>query len=213
LFSIYSNSLGLALAKIVLLGLIYTGLTGFRDFTLIIATEDVKTLAVAEEQELWDIASILTIVIIILDGVFYFWILNSLNATTDYLRNMGQTTKLRRHLRLRCLMLTSMTIAAAWLIFTIVEKVLGGILRTDQKWFMDGVMQLNYLLILIGVAILWRPNSNAKDYAMQLQISTMGEDDENDLELSCVVPSAGDMDYGNDPDHPNGIRADSGQYT
>jgi hypothetical protein len=204
--------LGLALAKIVLLGLIYTGLTGFRDFTLIVAENDVKTLSVTEEEELWDIASILTIVIIILDGVFYFWILNSLNATTDYLRNMGQTSKLRRHLRLRCLMLTSMTIAVAWLIFTIVEKILGGILRTDQKWFMNGVMQLNYLLILIGVAILWRPNSNAKDYAMQMQIPTMGEDDENDLELSYVVPS-GDMDYGNDPDHPNGIRADAGQYT
>jgi hypothetical protein len=212
LFSIDSNSLGLALAKIVLLGLIYTGLTGFRDFTLIVAKEDVTTLSVTEEEELWDIASILTIVIIILDGVFYFWILNSLNATTDYLRNMGQTSKLRRHLRLRCLMLTSMTIAVAWLIFTIVEKILGGILRTDQKWFMNGVMQLNYLLILIGVAILWRPNSNAKDYAMQMQIPTMGEDDENDLELSYVVPS-GDMDYGNDPDHPNGIRADAGQYT
>eukprot|EP00980_Cylindrotheca_fusiformis_P023809 scaffold11032_cov122-Cylindrotheca_fusiformis.AAC.10 len=93
------------------------------------------------------------------------------------------------------------------------QKLLGGILRTDQQWFFEGVMQLNYLLILVGVAILWRPNPNAKDYAMQMQIPTMGEDDENDLELSCVVPSAGDMGYGNDPDHPNGIRADEGQFS
>jgi len=212
-WGIVRESLGLALAKIIMLGLIYTGLTGFRDFSLIVAEEDVEKISVTEETELFDIALILTLVIMVLDLIFYFWILDSLNATTDYLRNMNQTSKLRRHLRLRCLMLTSMTIAAAWLIFTIVDKVTGGILRRDQKWFLDGVMQLNYTLIMTGVAFLWRPNANAKDYAMQMEIPTMGGDDENDLELSCVVPSAGDMDDGNDPDHPNGIRANMGQYS
>ncbi|CAJ1961071.1 unnamed protein product [Cylindrotheca closterium] len=212
-WGIVRESLGLALAKIIMLGLIYTGLTGFRDFSLIVAEEDVEKISVTEETELFDIALILTLVIMVLDLIFYFWILDSLNATTDYLRNMNQTSKLRRHLRLRCLMLTSMSIAAAWLVFTIVDKVMGGILRRDQKWFLDGVMQLNYTLIMTGVAFLWRPNANAKDYAMQMEIPTMGEDDENDLELSCVVPSAGDMDDGNDPDHPSGIKANMGQYS
>jgi hypothetical protein len=48
------------------------------------------------------------------------------------------------------------------------------------------------------------------DYAMQMELPALG-DDENELELSCVVPSAVDMgsDDGNDPDHQNGIRVDN----
>src|SRR5210317_882461 len=75
----FTCSLGLALAKIIMLGLIYTGLTGFRDFSLIIAEEDVEKISVTDETELFDIALILTLVIMVLDLIFYFWILDSLN--------------------------------------------------------------------------------------------------------------------------------------
>lgn len=75
---------------------------------------------------------------------------------------------------------------------------------------MEAGRHANYLFVLIGIAILWRPNPNAKDYAMQMELPAMGEDGEHELELSCVVPSAGDMDDGNDPDHPDGLRVDHG---
>ena len=44
---------------------------------------------------------------------------------------------------------------------------------------------------------------------MQMELPALGDED-NELELSCVVPSADDMGYddGNDPDHPNGMRID-----
>jgi hypothetical protein len=50
----------------------------------------------------------------------------------------------------------------------------------------------------------------AIDYAMQMEVPSLGGDD-NELELSCVVPSAEDMAYddGNDPDHHNGIQVDN----
>jgi hypothetical protein len=98
-----------------------------------------------------------------------------------------------------------MIIAAAWLAFTIYE-VFSLVLSTDQLWILEGVMHVNYLVLLLAVAFLWRPNSNARDYAMQIELPAFGEDDENELELSCVVPSAGDMDDGNDPDHPDGLK-------
>jgi hypothetical protein len=48
------------------------------------------------------------------------------------------------------------------------------------------------------------------DYAMQMEIPSLSCD-ENELELSCNVPSADDMGYddGNDPDHQNGIRVNN----
>jgi hypothetical protein len=198
--------------KIIFLGLIYTGLVGFRDFSLVIAAEDVKKLSVSTEEELVDFALILEPLIAVINLIFYFWILNSLNATADYLSNMNQTTKLRRHMRLRRLMLISMTIAFVWLTFTVLNVLMGGILNGDQLWVMEALMHLNYIIILSGVAVLWRPNANAKDYAMQMQIPT-GGDDENDLELSCVVPSANSMEDGNDPDHANGIQANYGRFS
>jgi hypothetical protein len=211
-WGVVRDSLGTTLIKIVLLGLLYSGLTLFRDFLVVVASEDVQTLSVSTEEELIDFALFLTPMIIIINLIFYFWIISSLNATTEYLKNMNQTSKLRRHLRLRCVILTSIAIAAGWLVFSIVD-VFTGILSTDQMWIMEGAMQGNYLFVLTGVAILWRPNSNAKDYAMQLELPALGgydEDEENELELSCVVPSAGDMDDGNDPDHPDGLPVDDG---
>ena len=81
-------------------------------------------------------------------------------------------------------------------------------------------MHVNYLYILVGVAILWRPNSHAKDYAMQMELSPDGDED-NELELSSNIPSAisdedmnsYDDSYGNDPDHPNGVRVRNGVAT
>jgi hypothetical protein len=195
-WGVVRDSLGTTLIKIVTLGLLYSGLTLFRDFLVVVAAENVQTLSISTEDELFDFALFLTPMIIIINLIFYFWIISSLNATTEYLKNMNQTMKLQRHLRLRCIILTSIAIAAGWLVFSIVD-VFTGILSTDQMWVMEGAMQGNYLFVLTGVAILWRPNSNAKDYAMQLEVPALGGyDEENELELSCVVPSAGDMDDG-----------------
>ena len=58
-------------------------------------------------------------------------------------------------------------------------------------------MELNYLFVLTGVAILWRPQENAKEYAFVMQLPSMkaGGDDENEdggeFEMG-VVPSAMD---------------------
>jgi hypothetical protein len=51
------------------------------------------------------------------------------------------------------------------------------------------------LYLLIGVAFLWRPNPAAQEYAYVMELRSDGEDvDENDLELTGVVPSAMDDD-------------------
>lgn len=65
-------------------------------------------------------------------------------------------------------------------------------------------MELNYLFVLTGVAILWRPQKNAKEYAYVMQLPSMkagtGDEDgdEGELEMSGVVPSA--MDDSDDED-------------
>lgn len=113
-WGVVRDSLGSALVKIVFLGLLYSGLTLARDF-FVVAAEDVQTISMSTKYyELLDFAWVLTMLIIFINLVFYFWIIRSLNSTTEYLRNMNQTSKLKRHMRLRCLILTSLFIVALW---------------------------------------------------------------------------------------------------
>jgi hypothetical protein len=204
-WGVVRDSLGTTLIKIVILGLLYSGLTLARDF-LIVAAESVKKVSTTEEEELIDLALVLTPLILVVNLIFYFWIISSLNATTEYLRNMSQTSKLKRHLRLRCLIITSLLVVGIWLALNIVQAFTA-FLSQDQMWMLDAVLHANYFFLLFGVAVLWQPTSTSKDYAMQMEVPSLGNDD-NELELSCVVPSADDADYdnGNDPDHPNGLR-------
>jgi hypothetical protein len=113
-WGVVRDSLGPALVKLIMLGFLYSGLTLARDF-FIVAAEDVQTISMSTKYyELMDFAWILTLLVILINLIFYFWIISALNSTTEYLRNMNQTSKLKRHLRLRCLILTSLVIVGIW---------------------------------------------------------------------------------------------------
>ncbi len=206
-WGVVRDSLGLALVKIIILGLVYCALTMLRDFLMVLAVNKVESWSASAEEELVDLLILISLGLVAVNLIFFFWIISSLVATTDYLKNMNQTTKLRRHLRLRCIIMVAFIISLAWVLFSIVDGLVS-ILTSNQYWLLEGAMHLNNLFVIVSVAILWRPNPNAKDYAMQIELPAMGEDGENELELSCVVPSAGEFDDGNDPDHPDGLPVD-----
>eukprot|EP00534_Pseudo-nitzschia_fraudulenta_P011794 CAMPEP_0201216454 /NCGR_PEP_ID=MMETSP0851-20130426/189524_1 /ASSEMBLY_ACC=CAM_ASM_000631 /TAXON_ID=183588 /ORGANISM="Pseudo-nitzschia fraudulenta, Strain WWA7" /LENGTH=612 /DNA_ID=CAMNT_0047506019 /DNA_START=372 /DNA_END=2210 /DNA_ORIENTATION=- len=193
-WGVVRDTLGAALWKVIFFGLLYSGLLFVRD-SLELASESVKK-ASTQQTELFDLAQILSWVIIVVNLIFVCWLIMEVGKTTDYLRNMNQTTKLRRHLRLRCLLIASMVIISAKWIFSLVQFVCAvygnPVLSPHLFWIIDVVGHANYLFIIFGVSILWRPNSDAKSYAMQMELPAL--DDENELELSCVVPSADDMD-------------------
>jgi mannose/fructose/N-acetylgalactosamine-specific phosphotransferase system component IIC len=210
-WGVVRDSLGATMFKIVFLGLLYCGLLTARDALAILAVTDVESISTDAEEELIDVVIVLTPMIIVINVVFYFWIMNSLKATTEYLQNMNQTSKLRRHLRLRCIIMSSLFFAFIWLLLNI-ANVFTAFLSQERQWILEAAMHANYVFVLVGMAILWRPNSNAKDYALQMELPAMSEDGEGEyeLELSCVVPSAED---GNDSDHPKGVRVEEGEFS
>jgi len=201
-WGVVRDTLGMELCKIIMLGLLYSGLSLLL-YTLSAAASSPQLVSSARKEELVDIELVLSYVIVCINIIFYCWIISSVKSTTEYLRNMNQTSKLRRHLRLRCLIIVSLIIISSLAAVNIVQALASKInqiddikiFKPDNLWIMEAVKYGNYLLILFGVSILWRPNADAKDYAMQMQIPAT-EGDENDLELSCVVPSADDMDIG-----------------
>mmetsp|Transcript_362 Transcript_362/g.852 ORF Transcript_362/g.852 Transcript_362/m.852 type:complete len:277 (+) Transcript_362:2-832(+) len=207
-WGVVRDTLGPALYQIILLGLIYTGLSGFRDIFEVVAVTEVHSISTTEEDELIDLVFILTTVIIAINLIFYFWIMNNLKATTVYLESMNQSSKLKRHNMLRMVIMISMVFAAGWLALQAID-FLFDVLTQDQEWILEASVHINYVFVLTCVAVLWRPNPNAKEYAFVMELNMDDTDGENDLELS-TVPTAYD---GNDPDHPNGLAADDGNFT
>merc|ERR1712086_562986 len=141
------------------------------------------------------IMSVLSLVIVLIDLIFYFWIIDSLNGTMEYLENMKQMRKLLRYLRLRCILMFSILFGVIWAVFGIVDTYDQGIVTQEAKWVIDASMEMNYLFVLVVVAWLWRPQENAKEYAYVMEIpdtSAAMDDDGDDgvIELSGVVPSA-----------------------
>lgn len=204
-WGVVRDTLGATMPKIVFLGIFYVGTSVVRDFMVVIAVQDMETLSIEEEGELFDVVQILTFVVAAIDVVFILWILDALNGTMEYLESMNQTRKLMRYLRLRCLFLFTILFAVVWAVFSLVDTYdEDGILEEQHEWIVDAATELNYLFLLIGVAVLWWPNPSAKEYAYVMELPAVGgEDGENELELTGVVPSAMDDD---DDDEGNAKR-------
>lgn len=195
-WGVVRDDLGDQFKKIVALGIVYTGVSAARDITTLFAYNENQILSIEEEEELFDVVTILTFIVAAIDVTFYMWILDALNGTMQYLENMNQNMKLQRYLRLRLILLLSILYAVVWSIFGIINQYLeGGILEDENEWFIAASWQLNYLIVLVAVAFLWRPNASAKEYAFVMELPNLGED--GDMETSeNAIPSAETADEG-----------------
>lgn len=195
-WGVVRDSLGTTMRGVIILGASYIGVSAARDLMLIFFVEDISELTTEEEDDLIDIVWVLTICVAALDVIYILWILDALNGTMQYLENMAQTRKLQRFLTLRSILLFAILFATVWIVFSLVDKYdEQGIVREEHEWVVDAATEVNYLYILIGVAVLWRPNPAAQEYAYVMELPDNDcESDENDLELTGVVPSAMDDD-------------------
>jgi len=169
----------------------------------VVENQTVSVGTLHEEHALFDVITILTFIIAAIDVTFYMWILDALAGTMQYLENLSQHQKLLRYLRLRLVLLLSIVFAITWAIFGIVNTYMEGqILEAEQEWAILQIWHLNYFLVLVSVAILWKPDPNAKEYAFVMQLPVGGEDINNELELvdtnADVLQNDEDADNGDD---------------
>jgi hypothetical protein len=133
------DDLGDKINRINFMGGAYIAVSLVRDIMAVVAYTEVQKISQEEEDELFDIVSILTMVIALIDVMFYLWIIDSLNATMEYLEGMNQTSKLLRYLRLRMILLFSILFAVVWSVFGIVDNYDQGIVEEDQEWYVSFV--------------------------------------------------------------------------
>jgi len=133
-WGVVRDDLGPVMNRITFLGGVYVAVSLVRDIMTVVAYTDVQKISQEEEDELFDIVSILTLVIALVDVLFYLWIIDSLNATMEYLEGMNQTAKLLRYLRLRSVLLCSILFAVVGSVFGIVDNYDQGIVEDGQQW-------------------------------------------------------------------------------
>lgn len=205
-WGVVRDTLGDTLPKIISLGVLYCGVSSVSQFMEILTMEEMETISLEEENELLDMDAILAFVVFLINVIFVLWTLDALNGTMEYLESMNQTRKLMRYLRFRCIFLFAILFSVVWLVFNLVDTYdEDGILEEQHEWVVIAAQEVNFLFLLVGVAVLWWPNPNAKEYAYVMELPAMGanEDGENELELTGVVPSAADDDD-DDGKHMNG---------
>jgi Na+-transporting NADH:ubiquinone oxidoreductase subunit NqrB len=194
-WGVVRDSLGSTMSMIVILGTIYVIASAVCDFSIVFAVEDTNRLSKNNERELIDFAKLMNYVVAFVDVVFVMWILDALNNTMIYLENMSQARKLDRFLKLRFIILIAVVLAVFRGIFIVINNADDqGIIAEEHAWAVQAAEEFIYLFVLIGVAYLWRPNPNAKEYAYVMELPAMGEDGDTDLELTGVVPSAADTE-------------------
>eukprot|EP00815_Leptocylindrus_aporus_P005813 CAMPEP_0116070328 /NCGR_PEP_ID=MMETSP0322-20121206/12952_1 /TAXON_ID=163516 /ORGANISM="Leptocylindrus danicus var. apora, Strain B651" /LENGTH=714 /DNA_ID=CAMNT_0003558131 /DNA_START=71 /DNA_END=2215 /DNA_ORIENTATION=- len=155
-------------------------------------------LTVSEEKEVVDVVKIFTFLTAFLDILVYLWIFDSLNNTIDHLETMSQHQKLKIMLRLRLILIISVLFAVFWSIFGIVNIFMESrILSLEDEWAVHGAWEINYLFVLLGVAILWRPNERAKDFAYAMEIPASGDLDDIEFDTDAGLPESDDWDDDN----------------
>jgi hypothetical protein len=195
-WGVVHDSLGKTLYFIVLLGVFYVGTSGAVEIILVVEVKDLQKLSLTQEHELiHDVVITLAFVVLTIILTFYMWILHALSGTMTYLKARNQSAKQLRYLRLRCILLWSFLFGVVVTVYGIVTKFSeDAVLKDNNQWVVDAV-QVNYLFVLIGVAILWRPNPSAKEYAFVTELPALDTDDGDDGELAMMpsdIPSASD---------------------
>jgi hypothetical protein len=134
-WGVVRDDLGDVMRKINFFGGLYIVVSLVRDIVTVIAYTEVQVMSQEAEDELFDVVTILTLVIAFIDVIFYLWIIDSMNATMEYLEGLSQTSKLLRYLRLRCILLFSILFAVMWSVFGIVDSYDEGIVDQESEWY------------------------------------------------------------------------------
>jgi hypothetical protein len=136
---------------------------------------------------MWDAAFYVGVVENVTYVIFAAWTAAALGWTMRTLRTTRQSRKLGRYLLLAAFLLVS-ALGAAVVAAVAQTRVARDVRYALLQQKAEGAI---FFVALAGVALLWRPNESAREYAYSTQLPASPEEEN---------PGEGDDDDGNDPD-------------
>lgn len=210
-WGVVRDTLGDDINKIITAGTIYALLSFTQNVTEIIMVKEFEHISLEKEEEIYDVWEIVSFIVAAINVLFYMWILDSLNGTMQYLENMGQTMKLKRYLKLRLILLISILFAITWSVFSIVNATMDtALLEYGQEWAVESAAEAIYFFILVGIAVLWKPDPNAKEFAFVMELPSIGDDMVLDTNIGTVDDDDDDEDRDGVKVSGTGLKIDDG---
>ena len=119
------------------------------------------------------------------DLIFMVWIPQALCKTMSYLKRSNQTRKLQRYQSLLKILGLAVFLTLCLLVLIIVDFNYNG----GEDITIYNVTQgneLNFFLILLCVAYLWRPNPLAREFVHAMEVSLTDQDDDSNYPSSTL---------------------------
>lgn len=171
-WGVTTDRLGCAMYVAIAMGIVYLVVAGSSDFAIIFAIEDMQTMSIGEEEKIFEFATLMVLVLAAVNSVFVVFTLLALTCTMCHLRKMNQTLKLSRFIKLTILFVSTTILSSIWSALSILGTFSqDGISQELATMKVNAGHEAFFLLLLAGVAFLWRPSPDSQEYAYVMVLS------------------------------------------
>jgi Lung seven transmembrane receptor len=176
------ESLGtITLGATALLGILFVGATAAKNLQIALIVQNKNTSTSEKLSDTLARLRKLTLVASFVNYAFFVWILFAICCTILVFKARNRMGKLA-------------AITTLWTVSLFVIKVVDFIASNDdtmaaeeKAWTVETAREGIFACALIGIAIVWRPQSSGPEYDSAVEMRVLGADDENDLQLMPVV--------------------------
>jgi len=171
-YGVVRPSLGSVAYRVLALGLVYTVFSAALD----VASNVSQISEMSTPVRLLLIAPVAA-----LDALFYWWTFSGLTRTLAQLSTRRQSAKLLLYRRFSYVLITSIVISGAWVLWQMVAIVTDNLDdRWATLWIFDAFWHVLHFGILLVIAYLWSPNKNNLQYAYMDELGQEEDQEEED---------------------------------
>ena len=194
-YGVVRPSLGDEMDKILYLGGAYFLLSLVYTISSLMPPSSTRQ-ASAEPQA--DMLALIVMMLAGIDTTFYVWIMMSLNNILISLAARKQAAKYQLYQHFRIVLALSLLLSLGWAVYSVLV-VFGDHVDKNwsERWTIDALWEVTYLVIFIAIAYLWAPSRNSQRYAYSVELASMEEDVEKDSNRDEEAEDARqDQEYG-----------------
>eukprot|EP00299_Pterocystis_sp_00344_P008783 c3466_g1_i1.p1 GENE.c3466_g1_i1~~c3466_g1_i1.p1 ORF type:complete len:485 (-),score=106.83 c3466_g1_i1:92-1546(-) len=179
--------------KVIALGLIYAISSSIHD---VMSAHSQMTLLMQH------IRAFFLFPVAALDSLFFLWTLQEISSNIQQLTSRHQEAKLRVYQRFWYILLTTAVFSVAWAVYQVFNTMGSNEdIRWTTLWTFEGMWHIIYFVVLVAIAILWRPSANATAYAFSEQLAVDGDEDGLELTANTISRTSDTTFADDDQDH------------
>lgn len=174
-YGVVRPSLGDEMEKVLYLGSAYFLLSLVYTISSLLPTRLARKSATEPQA---DMLALIVMMLAAIDTTFYIWIMMSLNNIMISLAARKQAAKYQLYQHFRYVLVTSFLLSIGWAVYSVLV-VFGDHVDKNwsERWTIDALWEVTYLVVFSAIAYLWAPSRNAQRYAYSVELTQIEETD------------------------------------